>query len=333
MDAKLFVRDAARIYGLSAWGDAVVVRGEKLWRLDVDAGTQEPLLVDGAVVLDVAARPDGAIVALCKQPDGRAVIMERARSGGNWRTTALPDGAGSDTKQPFRLGADGTATVVWEGTRFYRRDGEKWTMVPLGKVEGHMRGFPKHTLLARGRFLLGYDAGEWGGEVVSFAVVDGALRVEPMGETAKADESLPVHGLAADRSGHVFVPRGTSHLGSREGALYESDASDAWTLVAGSTERDTKSHGWNLERTSFDGVAFDDSNRVYVASVYLGVARREANGSWIRLTPSWPKESVYLAGLLVRGETAIIATFDGGVVVWNWTTGVGKRIARAETKP
>jgi hypothetical protein len=67
------------------------------------------------------------------------------------------------------------------------------------------------------RLFLGYDDGEWGGDLVALDIDSGAL-VELEG--MNPGSVLPVRALTFDRRGRLWTARGLSHLGGSEGGLY-----------------------------------------------------------------------------------------------------------------
>ena len=325
MDSSLFARDQKRIVGLVPWREGAVTRSSPFMLVDATQPNAAPLSIPGCgLVLDVAS--DGRRdLAVCRQDGGGLVVFDRDDHG--VRMHVLSKAASTDDgKVAFRVAADGATLVVWEQTRIHVKTGDApFRTTPVAPPPSPPRGVPVHALAAKGRLYLGYAAGEWGGALVSMDLGTGVARVEPGSEMT----DQPVTGLTLDPTGKVWVTRGQSHLGANQGALHVLDG-ETWRLVAGSpgswSQSKLPAGEWNLGATAFEGVAFDAEGTLHLLSGSLGLVRREPAGGFVRLTPQWPSW-VYVDGLIIRGEKALIGTFDAGVLVFDMKRGTTARVS------
>jgi hypothetical protein len=80
-----------------------------------------------------------------------------------------------------------------------------------------------------------------------------------------------------------------------------------------------------LGPASLDAVSFDAEGRCVALSGNLGLVRHEGD-RWVRLTPVWP-DFVYVRCLHVtRSGTALIGTWDAGILAVDLRTGKGRRV-------
>jgi hypothetical protein len=165
-----------------------------------------------------------------------------------------------------------------------------------------------------------YSGGEWGGGLWACAPGSHPTRLEPV-------DDLPVVGVVPSTGGELYIGTGLAHLASTEANVGVHRTNGTWTTLARSSQRPRSSPiGWNLEPDSAEAIALDSAGRLYVLTGSQGVARVEGGKLW-PVTPGWPRhQHVYGEGLLIDGEQAVIATFDGGVLSWTLGTEKVRRI-------
>lgn len=308
-------------------GQTVVVRTAHPKLLDVEKGSVADIALPGAVEPIAVAAGGERLLVLAKTSGGKSELFER--SAGGWQPVSVPASVQLDPKQPSLLAVEGETIVILSGTRLHRSESGKWTSRQVPKRDGKFPGFPKHCVLHQKRLYLGSDRGEWGGELVSLDLDGLAWRDEPP-TGVKPGLDLPVRDVRIDRKGALWVVRGLAHLGLHEGMLHRLDA-HGFQLIASSNraigKHPTERGGdWNLDGTSFDAIAFDEQNRPHLLTGSLGVVRRDAKGGWSRLTPSWP-DFAYVQGLSIVGSTAVIGTYDAGLVLLDLGTGATRSVS------
>ncbi len=322
----MFRRGQAVSTGLLPTGKRVVVRTAQPNLLDVGSGRVDPIkLPAGAEPSAIAATGD-RLVALTRGKSAKPVLFEHR--AGTWHALSTPADLSIVEKQPVVVAVNDAAIVILNGKRLHRFSKAGWTSVDVPQRPSKRPGWPKHAVLHAGRLYVGTDSGEWGGELLSLDLAKHTWRPEPpTGTTTELD--LPIRDLTLDRKGRLWVVRGLSHLGLYEGMLHRLGA-NGFELIASSKKAVGKRPAarggdWNLDGTAFDAIAFDAQNRPLVLTGSLGVVRRAAGGGWTRLTPSWP-DFVYVQGLAVVGETAVIGTYDAGVVLFELGAGAARTV-------
>ncbi len=327
LDESHFRRGQAVSAGLLQSKQSVVVRTATPALLDVGKGSVTPIALPGGAEPRALAAAGGHLLVLAKTSSGKPGLFEHR--AGTWKSVPPPPSTAIDDKQPSLLAAQGEAIVILAGERLHRGEAGKWTTAALPTRKRSKPGWPKHAVLHQKRLYLGSDSGEWGGELVSLDIDKPSWRDEPpTGVPAGLD--LPVRDLAVDRKGTLWVVRGFSHLGLREGMLHRL-GSKGFELVAsskGAIGKNPAERGgdWNLDGTAFDAIAFDDQNRPHVLAGSLGIARRNDIGGWSRVTPSWPG-FVYVQGFAIVGSTAVIGTYDAGLVLLEMNTGTVRAVS------
>lgn len=318
VDPSLFSRDQGRVEGLIRWGKDVVARATPPRRLDPERGKSEPIRVPG---LDEVAAVAGDTVrfALGKR---KGLLTLRRETDGRWQDIALPGATTKDGAKLVRLGANGEEVAVAElsgqppsVTLHYGRGGVwKSVSLPLSKT-----GAPDQLLFVRGRWLLAYSRGEWGGALRSVGEDGAVTELDPK-------DDLPVNGIAVARDGRIFVGTGLAHLDGLSAHVGFLDAEWRWTTLARVDNYGKRNVAWNLEPDSLQGIALDERGRLYLLTGSHGVVRVEG-GKLVPVTPGWPHQHVYGQGLVIDRDRAFIGTFDGGVLVWKLGTREVKRIA------
>lgn len=325
MDATLFSRDQKTVNGIAPWREGAVTRSSPFMLVDAAKRSSSPLVIDGCSAIFDVASDGGTDLALCARDGGAVGVVQRSATKTN--VVVVPElRAEVAGKVALRVASDRDTLVVWEPARLHVRRGESaFTTVSVAPLANAPRGVPIHSAVTRGRLYLGYASGEWGGALVSIDLASGASRIEDAGDMT----GQPVTQIARDASGSLWVTRGQSHLGANAGSLYVLDASGGFRLVAGSPGKwaatKTEKREWNLPETAFDGVAFDREGRLYMTCGNLGLVRRETTGGFVQLTSAWPK-FVYVEGLVMHEDTALIATYDSGVIAFDVKTGQSARI-------
>lgn len=169
-----------------------------------------------------------AMLASCKG-DPRSPTVANV---GGIRATAVPAGWVAIEVNDERLRCANYADDEWQvtvdrgGVRFTEtkpHEPDTGPALPFTpKQHFAMRG-RQHVLAVSDGFLVGFDAGEWGGALVWFSP-DGTK------ETKLADEN--VHGLIAVAPDLVASIEGLSHLGSSEGNVRWIERSGSWRAGA-----------------------------------------------------------------------------------------------------
>jgi hypothetical protein len=338
---ELVVRDQPWLRGLRSWDGVLVAvggaRGDGAYRIEPidrpELTRAVPLVLPGTNrVVDVAMLGDTP-AALVITGGGLALALRRDAS---WSFAPVYDPA--CVPEDVILAADPDMLVLLCPGQLHVLRAGGWQSVPVGHwpVSNVLasRG-RRHALLTADLLLVGFNAGEWGGALVSLDLATGAWKAYP-----QIDE--PVTDLVAGPDGRPWVAEGISHITVIKGSLIRLDASGwkaaakvegSWSFVGGSRARrfDIVAHArlaWDLPPASFDAIAFDEEGRLHLLTGALGVVRRDGR-RWTRLTPRWP-EHIDVTGLTVRGTLLTIATFNAGVLLWNIATGKARRVALAQ---
>jgi hypothetical protein len=252
-----------------------------------------------------------------KSATGLSLVTRKPGPPGGEEVTAVPKGS------PFaRLAVDKDVVAVFDGEAIHLRKAGKWTTVKIApKLQPPMMGVPGQVVLSGSTLYGAWAKGEWGGALVAFDVATGKWK--ELGATGD-----PVTDLETDASGSLWVTRGQMHMGMYLGALERIAAGGGRTEIARVTV-DGVRVAWDLEPTSFEAVAID-GDKVYVLSSVHGLVRREqASGAWTRVTPWWPGFT-YVSDAHVRGDIAVIATYDAGVWIADLAQGTVKRVPYAK---
>lgn len=288
-------------------GHFVVHRGQ----LVIRAGLDHHLVVDGsAKELKPFVAPCSKLeqvleTALVCVADGKRRLMLDV--SGTYRERALPEAA-ADPKTPWVAGARAGKVVVLEGTRMHVLDGleDDWTSHELGPAptSPSTRGLPSLVHVAGDVAYAGYDRGEWGGAL--FALALDHPRWKPLHQVAERSLGIPVHTITAGPKGATWVVFGLAHLSLREGAVARFHGTEGKLVV------DNQRAPFPFDDAEFASMAFDERGALYVLSGAHGILR-QTNGAWDHLTPSWTTFT-YVQDLAVRGNTAVVALYDAGMV-------------------
>ena len=291
-----------------AWQGGILFPRHPPVVVDLDSGSTKPLdLRDGLILHGAVDRPEGPLV-LAESPQHDLLLLVRNRDG--WASCELSMSTYDPRHTSTALAADHDRIVVLVDSLLQRFEDGRWTSMQLESVARPREGIriyqPQHALLYGRRLLLGYDDGEWGGDLVSLDIDTGVRREVEEG-MLDARMETPVTGLILDHTEKLWCVCGLAHLEGLRGSLYRNDG-DRWTLLSHSCnfcddEDDPIPRGdWNLSPTSFEAAAFDEKGVLYLAVMDLGLVRREPAGGWKRITPDWSCED-YVNGLVLVGRT------------------------------
>jgi hypothetical protein len=320
------------------WNGAWVVKTKEGFQvLDVDTASMRPLQLPGLdALIALAGTPGGSAWALGRV--GKRLKLLRGQ-GSSFQEQPLLENrtlAGDETGWGWALLAEGDTLIVVDPNReeFHALQGGAWRKLPFTIPSYEGTRYPNWSLheaqmLLRGSILyVGFNVGEWGGGLYTLSLQSG----EQKDACPQASIYLPIVGLAPAPDGRLWFAEGLSHLGAQEGRLWRLDA-DGCTLVTGTQEKDQGETPWNLEPTSFEGLALDSHGEPHILGWDVGVARRQGQGwtvetlDWLAQTkdftlaatqgfisPFWP------TSLALEGETALIGTNQAGLLLWRLNT-------------
>jgi len=316
--ASLFSRDQPSCFGLVPWAGTLLVRTDPPCLLDPDIGTTRLLELPEDDHLLAVAEQGAAPLALCSTADHRLLLLEKEEQG--WKDRRMPASTFDDEAPAVALAADPTLVVVLTSRCLQRFEGGEWTTIAARRI-GHERDgifepMPRRSFLQGRRLFLGYDDGEWGGDLTALDVDTGRMLEVQAGMDGREED--PVRCLQSDRHGSLWCVRGFAHGPGLSGALYRLDGA-RWTLIASSDnypldESDGRGGDWDQAATEFDAVAFDEEDSAYLLTGTLGLLKRCSSGGWSRLTPGWPN-FVYVHDLVVQKGCAVIDAGDSGILL------------------
>jgi hypothetical protein len=306
-DPATFGRDQPTVSRLFRWNGTLVVQADIFYTMDVAAGTVAALSIPGADEVLALATMGQVPLALCRAGHDRKLL---SHSGATWTELPLPDDARASGEHAVMAG-DASSLVILDGHKVRRLRGTSWTSVSMAAPPREVTGVPRHLVLDRDHLYVGWDEGEWGGALFVLDVGTGHWGAGP-------EDGTPVHDLAVDSSGAVWAALGLAHLGGIKGSLWRKDAS-GWTRVASTSDaRDTGSTGWNLPPDSFEAITFDAQGDPLLLTGTMGIVRRESGGTWTQRTRRWPASHyLYVRGLALEGNVAVIASLDAGIWLWD----------------
>ncbi|MFZ5440340.1 MAG: hypothetical protein ACOZQL_10045 [Myxococcota bacterium] len=323
-----FSRNQDRVSGLVRWGAQVVVLASRPCVLDLAAATCAPVKVPGLDVVQTVAG-DTTRFALGTTGGKPRVLRERAGTWSELETPAL-----GDAWDAITAGASGERLAfVWSIVDRAPRppraqaglalwDGARWTHA---KLEHGSQGLPQVVRFIGGRWLFGYSCGEWGGSLWTLDAKGTPVRVLP-------ELNDPVQALVPLPGGHALVGTGLAHLSTLSAEVGVLAADGGWTRLAkvdgfdGEKEADQVRQNWTLKLDSLEGADIDAQGRVHVWTGSQGVARLDGE-TMVVVTPGWPQDvHVYGRGMLLEGDLAVLATFDGGVLLWKLGTTDYRRV-------
>jgi hypothetical protein len=326
MDASLFTRNQPPVRRVFEWDGQVVVEsndglvGEfsRYFSLDVEKGVAAPITFPGAEAV-LGFKGKGQALALCR---GKADLFLLARQGEGWARQDLPEEIRVASDPPI-LCADADSVVLLGNQKAFWRKGAGWESVPFAKRPGSRPGDEmgwvlNHALLAKEKVYLGFDRGEWGGDLLALDLKTGAWEQPPLASGG----GWPVRDLKLGPGETVWAVEGLAHLGVRHGKLNVFDGNE-WKVFCCSSEG--KMSNWNLDPASLDSVGFDGEGRVYVLSGCLGVARYEG-GNWTQLTPGWPSFQYVSSLHITASGVAVIGMYDAGVLLVDLRSNQARRV-------
>lgn len=300
--SELFARDQPWLSRIFAWHGRVIAQTHAGFHLiDLDAARALPVISPGARTTTGMGTHRDAPVVLCRD-GGSQLLFSRANT--RWEMKRiLGTHAGADAV----LVCSQTHLVLVSPDGLSWRTGEEWFTTPLPDfgLDG-VRG-RRHYLLDGERLLIAWDAGEWGGGLVSVDLRSGQhVSLAPV-------PGVPVRDVQIDRQNRIWVAQGLAHMSLIQGFLHVQDG-QGWTCVASASNGHGDTNSWDLPHSSFDAISFAPSGALHMLGGSVGLVRLNAN-RWEQLIPDWPRH-VYVSCLhMVRDDLALIGQFDGGVLV------------------
>jgi hypothetical protein len=331
-EGQSWLRDVRRwdggLVALGAWhGEAPSFRLEPIALPERTRAV--PLAIPGAErIVDLAMQGDTPI-ALVLTASGLGLA---SRGAAGWSIDPVPEPQRKPAELVLAARPDAVALLAPGSLHLLR--GGAWTSLPLAPPPVHpLAGLGRaswHAVLQADRLLIGVHAGEWGGALLSLDLATGAWKRIP-------GPPHPVTDLRVDRAGRTWVSGGLAHQLSVHGSLGVLDAS-GWSTVT--RVEGHRSIGcprcpppedvvrlrfrWEHSFAHVEALALDDEGRLILGAPPLGLLRREGGG-YVRLTPRWPRD-LRLSGFAMQGSLAVIATPEGGVVLWDTRTGKAGRV-------
>lgn len=313
---------------LERWNGGWIARTHEglLMRVELEAGTVRPLRVAGLdSILHVADSPSGPAWVLGRA--GERLVLLRGR-GMVFEEQPLPPTL-SPFSQGWELASDGDSLVLIDSTH------ERFHFLHAGVWREQDSSFPRPTrdaaywdiadahLLLRGSTLyVGFDEGEWGGDLFAWSLTRGEWTEACIQEGLR----IPVVALAVGAGDIVWAAGGLAHLGLRDGVLWRLDGRGC-TVVTDTRRKDWGEVPWTLTPTSFEGLAVDASGAPHVLTSQLGVVGLR-DQTWSEETPQWELHTrsfsyrtplyismFYPSMLDLQGDTALIGG-NAGVLLW-----------------
>lgn len=313
MQSELFARDQPRLSRIFSWDGRVIAQSHNGFHLiEMCADRALPVISLGDRTTTGMGTYRGAPVVLCRC-GANHFLFSRADKG--WKMESIPNRcAGADAV----LVCSRTHLVLVFPDCLIWRTGEEWVTTPLLNMEPVDARGDRHYLLDGERLLIGWDAGEWGGGLVSVDIRSGQrVSLSPA-------RGVPVCDMQIDPQSRVWVAQGLAHLSGIEGLLHVQDGR-GWKCVASASNLNGGTRNWDLPLSSFDAMSFAPSGVLHVLGGSVGLVRLKEN-HWERLILDWP-EHVYVSCLhMVSDDLALIGLYDGGVLVADLATRTIKRI-------
>jgi hypothetical protein len=323
-EEALFVRDHPVLGRLVRWGDGWVVTADRAYVVPVTGNELRPVAHPALDRVLEVAESSPTLRVLFGTKGREAKLLSVGASQGATEL-GLPDAATKGATN-WRLAVSGSRVVLVDGRVLFSCELPKcrWSKVDFKQQLWRRRGEPdepKAVAVLENEVLIAVDSGEWGGGLWSIDTRRGKVSLVE-------NDSEPATGVTVDRAGRVWATWGQSHMIAAQGTLRVRE-NGKWKVVARSDNLEPHRHrNWPLEPTSFESVTVV-GGRVFVLTSALGVVEM-ANG-WSIRTMGWPGHQ-YVTALELSGDTAVIVTFDGGVVLWNLRTGQ-KSVARQKAAP
>jgi hypothetical protein len=290
----------------------MVIEAKGLYVLDTERGVTNHLRIPAGRVDDVATW-NGRAVALCGK-DGEYRLLVRNANG--WDELEIPADARRVATKP-KLIADQSTLVLFINNVAFKRTDKTWERInlkPRPKLMFSDDSNADHLLLVGNKLYLGFDWGEWGGQLLSLELKTGEWMI--------IDQyRLPIRDLKIGPGEKVWVVEGLAHLSLREGRIHQSDEK-SWQTIC-----DTAN--WALPPASLDAMAFDGDGRVVLLSGSLGLIRQDRNG-WTRLTPGWPNYAYVHCLHISPTGLAVIGMYDAGILLIDLNSQKTRRIVLSE---
>jgi hypothetical protein len=311
--SELFARDQPWLSQIFSWEGRVIAQTQHGFHLiDMDADRALPVTSPGGRTTTGMGTYRGAPVVLCRDGANQRLF---SRTNRGWEMKAIP---GTHAGLDAVLVCSQTHLVLVSPDGLSWRTGEDWVTTPLPDIRpAGVRG-RRHFLLDGERLLIGWDAGEWGGGLISVDLRSGEhVSLAPV-------PGVPVCDMQIDRQNRIWVTQGLAHLSLIQGFLHVQDG-QGWTCVASSSNVNGDMKNWDFPPSAFHAVSFTPSGVLHMLGGSVGLVRLIQN-RWERMIPDWP-EHVYVSCLhMVRDDLALIGLFDGGVLVADLAARTLKRI-------
>jgi hypothetical protein len=319
---KSLVHDQPRLRDVVRWNGRWVVKADRLYVLDLAAGSVRPLEHPGMDrTLEIVGAGERSFL-LGKTMGRRQLVL--VSSAGRDMLIDLPLEVMTEAAGGWQLAAGGDRLVITRGpTAFHcKYPGCRWSRLALNpQLFEPLCRYNQPKLALQGPDLfVGVDCGEWGGALWSVSLESGkATWVDDDG-----DNPMPVSALATDAKGRLWATWGLSHMMGLQGTVRVREHG-GWRLVSSCQNgRPLQTRNWPLFPTSFEGMA-TSGDRVYLLTATQGIIER-ANGTWIRRTFGWPR-GVGAEALGIDGQTAIIGTRSAGILLWDLVSNT-RRVVR-----
>lgn len=320
MTRRAAARNQPAVRELLHWRGSIIAVGDTCYVVDVANLWASQLQLDA----------DSEVLGLATQGTTAVALCGRAKQ--SWLLMADGEGSGQvipvPTDQPLgaanvRVAASDGSIVLVTGDVCYRYGTGAWDIIRLAPLPDAVRflayhggPLPDRVLLDDGNFLAAFDRGEWGGGLFRVNLDsrewEALLGLGMVGQS----QNCPVTDLCRDRRGAIWALQSLGHSGLNECSVWCYEGG-RWQIL-GSTGI-AEGHKGHLPRVDGRAIAFDDENRPYVLSGAQGVFRLD-QGHWVRVTPDWGEEYIYVSALLIERGLLIIATRDGGMLIYNQGT-------------
>lgn len=162
-----------------------------------------------------------------------------------------------------------------------------WKSKKIPKVPAFHREFkrgnpPDHYYLEGTTLYVGWNHGEWGGQLASIDLIANRPKWRHLGGRKQGDSSgipgnEPVSSIVSPKEGHLWVSTGLSHLTSSSGAVHHRTPDGKWYTIINSEERQVEDDKLP-EGGSVGALAFDHEERIHLMGSSMGILRLEDSG-------------------------------------------------------
>jgi hypothetical protein len=171
-----------------------------------------------------------------------------------------------------------------------------------------------HQLLWRSKLVLGWDRGEWGGQLLAGDLSSAVGRWEPLRAGPDFTDSYlavsPISGLVVSRK-RLWIATGLGHMAGRSAGLFTYDEG-TWRTLIKQSNFDKRGHTLPKEAV-IEGVATGEQDAVFVLTT-LGIYR--VDGKAPHREVGFELEALYPTSLVIDAYRRFyVGTFDAGVFV------------------